>query len=271
MRVRAAPTRAIALLAPLAFVLFSTREARAYRPFDGTDADVAGVGEFELELGPVHYFGTRDAHYLIAPATVLNLGLVKNLELVVDFKNFVALDKVPNEDPVRLLDTDVFLKYLLREGTLQGKTGWGFAIEAGPLTPNINGQNSFGASLNTILSYEWPSTTVHFNNQIQYTRAQNIDLFSSVILEGSKSHALRPVAEFFFEHEFNLETKYSALFGGIWELSHEFQLDAGWRMASEAGEPVTEIRLGFTWTLPIWAPKETEPSAGKTARLFRWR
>ncbi len=27
--------------------------ALAYRPFDSTDADVAGPGEFELELGPV--------------------------------------------------------------------------------------------------------------------------------------------------------------------------------------------------------------------------
>jgi hypothetical protein len=30
-------------------------DAHAYRPFDGTDAAVAGPKEFELEFGPVHY------------------------------------------------------------------------------------------------------------------------------------------------------------------------------------------------------------------------
>jgi hypothetical protein len=50
--------------------------AWAYRPFDGTDADVAGLGDFELELGPVHWYSQNGSHYVIAPATVLNLALL---------------------------------------------------------------------------------------------------------------------------------------------------------------------------------------------------
>ncbi len=34
----------------------SATNSWAYRPFDGTDADVARVGEFELELGPVNWY-----------------------------------------------------------------------------------------------------------------------------------------------------------------------------------------------------------------------
>ena len=54
--------------------LANAPQAHAYRPFDGTDADVAELGTFELELGPVHWYSQGEAHYLIAPATVLNLG-----------------------------------------------------------------------------------------------------------------------------------------------------------------------------------------------------
>lgn len=45
-----------------ALVVFLSRAAFAYRPFDGTDADVAKEGEFELELGPVHYFRQNRDH-----------------------------------------------------------------------------------------------------------------------------------------------------------------------------------------------------------------
>jgi hypothetical protein len=95
--------------------------ALAYRPFDGTDADVAETGNFELELGPVHWYSQSDRHYLIAPATVLNLGLLPRWELVVDFQNFVGLDAPPGQPRDQLLDTDVFTKVVLLPGVLQGK------------------------------------------------------------------------------------------------------------------------------------------------------
>ncbi len=36
-------------------IVFASNDARAYRPFDGTDADVAAKGELELEIGPLGY------------------------------------------------------------------------------------------------------------------------------------------------------------------------------------------------------------------------
>src|SRR5207253_9394160 len=83
--------------------------AFAYRPFDGTDGDVANVGEFELEVGPAHFLSAPDGRYVVAPATVLNLGVAPGFELVVDFKDFVGLHNVVGQPPVRLLDTDVIL------------------------------------------------------------------------------------------------------------------------------------------------------------------
>src|SRR5207253_11066430 len=78
-------------LATLAAGIALATPAFAYRPFDGTDADVADVGQFELEMGPAHYLSSPEGRYLVAPATVLNLGVAPGFELVVDFKDFLGL------------------------------------------------------------------------------------------------------------------------------------------------------------------------------------
>src|SRR6188768_1284789 len=65
---------ALLLVSPLAW-LVEQRAAHAYRPFDGTDGDVADTGEFELELGPLHYAQEGDEKFFLTP-TVLNLGIV---------------------------------------------------------------------------------------------------------------------------------------------------------------------------------------------------
>src|SRR5579859_364445 len=103
MSTRSAP---IAIAVALVLTTVSARRAYAYRPFDGTDADVAGLGEFELELGPVHWYSQAGNHYLIAPATVLNLGIFRGVELVVDFQNYVGLDEAPGHSRDELRDTD---------------------------------------------------------------------------------------------------------------------------------------------------------------------
>jgi len=46
-----------------------------HRPFDGTDAAVAAPGELEVELQPAGVQHEQGAKTLIAPWTVLNIGL----------------------------------------------------------------------------------------------------------------------------------------------------------------------------------------------------
>jgi hypothetical protein len=253
------------------------RDARAYRPFDGTDADVAPLGEFELELGPAHYYATERTSYVIAPATVLNLGILPRVELVVDFKNFVAIHPIPDEERVRLLDTDVFLKWNYRPGILQGKSGLSMAVEAGPLTPNIHGEDGFGASALFIESYRWPATTIHVNTQLQYTREHDIDLFQSVIVEGPSESPVRPIAEVFVDHAFGQSvffernnapsTAYSALVGAIWEARDGLAFDMAIREAYENDMRATEVRLGFTWAIELWGGGHDETQG----RNRRWR
>jgi hypothetical protein len=127
---------------------FVPSRAEAYRPFDGTDADVAEAGVFELELGPVQYLRLGRRNYLIAPDLVLNLGIFEGTELVVDADEFVALGPVDSDvSRVSLLGDDVLVKHVFRDGTLQRKTGVSVAAEGGLLTPEVNGSAGFGASL----------------------------------------------------------------------------------------------------------------------------
>src|SRR5207253_9284581 len=56
----------------------------AYRPFDGTDAAVAGRGELEIELGPAGLLRIGPDRFLVAPALIVNLGFADRWELVLE-------------------------------------------------------------------------------------------------------------------------------------------------------------------------------------------
>lgn len=250
--------------------LTNAPQAHAYRPFDGTDADVAELGTFELELGPVHWYSQGESHYLIAPATVLNLGYAPGWELVVDFQNFVGLERVPGVAQDQLLDTDVFTKVVVLPGSLQhvGR-GPSVAMELGPLLPNIDGEKGFGVSSNLIVSERWAGVTVHLNNWFQLTRGDlRADWFEGVIIEGDPEKRVRPISEWFVEHEFIAGiTTFSGLVGGIWRAREGLDLDVGLREASIGGERVSEVRLGFTWTLGVWSPATAVLAGGRPTAM----
>jgi hypothetical protein len=233
-------------------------DARAYRPFDGTDADVAELGDFELELGPVHWYSQGDVHDLIAPATVLNLGFLPRWELVVDFQNFVALDRLHGQPGDQLLDTDVLTKVVLVPGVLQDRGRWpSVALEFGPLLPSVDGQEAFGASADLIVSERWPGFVMHVNSWLELTRgALHPDWFEGAILEGPSREHVRPVGELFVEREFVAGVStWSALAGAIWNARDGLDFDLGLREARVGGERATEVRLGLTWALGVWQPR----------------
>jgi hypothetical protein len=250
------PKRSLAT-AILVLASVTTSPALAYRPFDGTDADVAAYGNFELELGPVHYYAEGADRYLIAPATVLNLGFAPGWEAVVDFQNYVGLQAVPGQAPDRLLDTDFLVKTVLLRGSLQDAGPWpSVAVEFGPLLPNVDGEKGFGASCDVIVSERWKPLTFHLNSWVELTRGDlRPDWFEGVILEGPSEAPLRAVSEVFLEHDWSDGvTTRSVLVGGIWRAAEGLDLDAGLREARIGDEWATEVRLGLTWTVGVWRP-----------------
>jgi hypothetical protein len=263
--------RRVFFSAPVALAVIAVApSAAAYRPFDGTDADVAALGDFELELGPVHWYSQGDSHYLLAPATVLNLGFLPRWELVIDFQNYVGIDQPPGEARDRLLDTDVLVKTVLLEGSLQGKgPGPSVAAEFGPLLPNVNGEEDFGASLDVITTQHWQSLTIHLNSWVELSRGDlRPDWFEGAIVEGDMDAPVRPVSEWYVSYDFgSMQTTVSGLVGGIWKARDGLDLDVGLREASVAGERSTEVRLGLTWTIGVWTPAADK---AREARGHRW-
>jgi hypothetical protein len=228
------------------------RTASAYRPFDGTDADVAENGQFELELGPAHYYRAGSEVFLIAPAAVLNFGILPRFELVFDVKDFVAQRHAGPGSRAALLGTDALLKWLVREGALQGKPGPSVALEGGVLTPELGGVSGYGAEFSTIFSQRWPALALHFNEQVGLSREHEFDLFSGLIAEGPQAWPVRPVGELFVERTGGGPLTRSLLFGLIWPAAPNLGLDSGLRVARENAQRVLEVRFGFTWALELF-------------------
>ena len=222
--------------------------AFAYRPFDGTDAAVTDPGQVEVELQPAGRLQEGSQSFLVAPGLVVNFGLTKGWEAVFEGR---LLTPLSSSEPPNLTDAGTFLKYVVRPGVLQDKSGPSIATEFGVLYPETAGDSHFGASWAGIVSQRWDWGTVHFNVQTQLSREQRADLFVSVIVEGPHTWKVRPVAEVFYEDDVGSAQTYSALVGLIWQVREDLSFDVAVREASVNGRAVNELRAGLTFAFPL--------------------
>jgi hypothetical protein len=242
------------LIAALVVGLVWPLPALAYRPFNGTDAAVAGKGELELELGPLGFVKEGANETLVAPSAILNWGFADRLELVLEGRNVVQLGNETSEPRARIEDIALSLKSVLREGSLQEKTGVSVATELSALLPATHGESGTGAELAVIASQRWPDLTVHLNGAAAWTRAHRLGLFGGAIFEVHDTWAVRPVAEVFAEGEHDQPTVVSGLVGAIWRVRENLSFDTGLRVARGGGVTTTEVRAGLTWGLNLGFP-----------------
>ena len=250
--------RAAALLVMVAL------PARAYRPFNSTDAAVADVGKVEIELGPLGFIEEGPDRFVVAPSVILNWGVAQDWEVVLEGRHFVRLGSGDAQAPRLRVDDNAFsLKKVLREGVLQEKTGPSVAAEASVLLPAIHGDDGVGAEATLIASERWEAATVHLNGAVAWTRAHAPGAFAGLIVEGHDAWTLRPVAEVLVEGERDVPVSVSGLVGAIWRLSEELSIDGGLRLARSGGANTTEIRAGLTWSFGVGFPR------GDAARRYR--
>jgi hypothetical protein len=239
---------AVALLVCVAMITLCA-PALAFRPFDGTDAAVAELGELEIELQPAGIMRQGSDTTLIAPATVVNVGLPDRWEAVFQGQGQFPLSG--SDQPAALTGAGAFLKHILRLGSLQKESGPSIATEFGALLPGINADAGFGASVAGVVSQRWEWGAVHFNSQTTLTRDHHADQFVSTIFEGPSQWKVRPVAEIFYEEEFGQSHTISGLIGAIWQVRDDLAFDIGFRHAVTNGQPVNEIRAGLTFGFPL--------------------
>ena len=234
-------------------LLLSPLDAWGYRPFVSTDAAVADPGEMEIELGYFNLERTKGNNTFGIPSLVLNYGVLKNWEIVGEFK----LEESGHD--VNILDPGLLLKGVLREGALQGKDRLGIAIEAGPLLPStVRGERRVGFEGIGILTGRLSRFTYHLNvgGGVQRTDAKPFAIWGAI-------GELPVVPDFRFVAEVNGESvrgeraNNSALIGFIWKpTSANVYLDAGVRRGITNAAPEWQFTLGLTFGFPL-------PSFGK--------
>jgi len=266
---------AVALLTCFAVTQLSA-PAWAFRPFDGTDAEVAEPGEVEIELQPAGILQEGSDKTLVAPVTVINFGLPDGWEAVLSGQGEFPIstsgqpgaltDAVEGEgefpistsgQPGALTDAGVSLKHVLRPGSLQNESGPSIATEVELLLPGIHADKGFGVSVDGIVSQRFEWGTIHFNAESALTREHHADLFVSMILEGPSTWTVRPVAEIFYEEEFGQKDfrslTVSGLIGAIWQVRDDLAFDIGFRHGYDLTnrQPINEIRAGVTFGFPL--------------------
>jgi hypothetical protein len=222
--------------------------ALALRPYDGTDADVVESQKYELELGPWGRIREGSKRIRVAPALVLNYGLKEDRELVIEGQREEALDRGPGEPRSSIVDNGIFVKEVLRKGSMQEASGPSLAAEYGVLLPSVHGEKGAGFSVAGIASRRSEAASVHLNAAFAWTREHEADLFLGAILEGPYSWPVRPVAEVFTEQASRSPGIASALVGAIWRVEEGLSFDIGMRRAHSGHEILSELRLGMTWT-----------------------
>ena len=236
------------LLCTVAVITWS-QPALAYRPFDSTDPAVADPGELEIEFSPVSFRHDDGGDTWIAPQLKINYGIAPHWELVIEGQGehpqFEGLPSV-------MVDNAVFLKHVVREGTLQERTGASIAIESGALLPGINDEHGLGAEVAGIIGSQFSWGAIYFTAAAALTREQTGEIFLGAIIEGPLDWNVRPVAEFVYEREFGHAEVFAALAGLIWEAREGLAFDLAVRQASVDGAPETEIRAGLTFAFSLF-------------------
>lgn len=243
------------LASALALAVLWPCSALAYRPFNGTDAAVAAKGEMELELGPLGFEKEGSSKTLVAPAAVLNWGFADRFELVLEGRHLIQLEDQGSEPRSRIEDAALSLKSVLREGSLQERSGVSVATELSALLPSIDGGGGAGGELALIVSQRWPDLTVHVNGAASWTRAHRLGLFGGAIFEVHDAWTVRPVAEVFVESERDQATVVSGLVGAIWRVRDGLSFDTGLRLGRAGGVTTTEVRAGLTWGFNVGFPR----------------
>jgi hypothetical protein len=237
--------RGVAGLAAAAVLACWSGAARAYRPFDGTDAAVADTGDVEIELGPVEHLREGAEHMLFAPDVRVNYGFASGWEA--SLEGDVAHGLTAGIPGTSLIESEALLKSVLHEGSLQEKPGPSIATEFGVLLPGINDEHGTGAILTGIASQRWDWGTLHLNAQIALTREQHADYFLDTIIEGPHDWPVRPVSEIFYESDVSLFRTGSALIGAIWQVRDNIAVDFAVRGARVNEHTTGEIRAGVTF------------------------
>lgn len=200
----------------------------AYRPFIFTDAAVAAMKEWEIEVGLFSMIHDRGINEIFVPSLRFNYGILKNWELVGEFD--LQVYKEGKDRNRELTDPAFFLKGVLREGILQDKEGISFVVELGVLLPStVEGERKTGLEGIVVITSKLSDLVFHINLGGEFDR----ESFAphglwGIILEYPFEKRFRLVGELNGSFQNNEPSEYSGLIGLIYDAGG-FDIDFGIR------------------------------------------
>jgi len=243
--------RRCAVLLPVVGVMVVLRAAPAvaYRPFISTDAAVAERRELEIELGYLGLDRTSRGTVYTVPNLVLNYGVVDDVELVGQF----LLQEQAGED-LQVVEPELSLKTVLKDGVLQEQPGVSVAVETSLLLPStLEGEGRVGFEAVGIVSGRLSRLTSHLNlGGGVDRRASNPLVLWGLISALPIDPQLRLVNEINGESAEGAAAKNSGLLGAIWQpFESDVAFDVGVRKGFSRAVPDWGITVGLTFA---WAP-----------------
>jgi len=234
-------------------LLMSSLPARAYRPFEGTDAGVADEERLEVEFGPLGYSRFGEERLLIAPQLEFTYGAGSGYEFGVGARRLTQMSPDPDEVKPTIDDIEINAARLLKAGTLQGKRGLSILVEGALLIPG-NTRQKLGEGLLLASSQSWQDVALHLSGGLSRTPDAGSARFASLIAEGPDRWDLRPVAEASLEGTTDETTLQSLLMGFIWQIKTDLAMDFAFRMGY-SDERLAEFRSGITWNRHASGPR----------------
>ncbi|MGJ7914819.1 hypothetical protein ACI48D_04980 [Massilia sp. LXY-6] len=224
-------------------------QAKALRPFDGTDAAVTDKGKLEFELGYLGLLRDGETKYLSVPALVMNAGLSSGSELVLEGRLRTRVGGISGASGSALEDAAISLKHVYREGILQGEKGLSIASECGLLVPTQAGERA-GMVCAGIVSQRLSKATIHVNATLARSRERQWERLFGLIVEGPRYGRLEPVFEGLVGATSGGVRMHSLLVGVITSMADNLTFDVGLRTGRDGVARVAELRAGLTWSPP---------------------
>lgn len=231
----------------ISFILSAT-SAFAYRPFISTDAAVAAVKEWEIELGLFNMSRDKGNDGVFVPSLRLNYGILKNWEIVGEFD--LQVYKEGKARNTEVTDPALFLKGVLREGILQNQEGSSFVVELGVLLPStVEGERKAGLEGIVVFSGKMSNLAYHLNLGGEFDREE----FAAhgiwgIILEYPFEGKFRLVGEINGSFARHGNSESSGLIGLIWEtegLGFDLGIRKGFSTSSADWALTTGITISF--------------------------
>jgi hypothetical protein len=235
------------LICMLVLSFFLPRLSWAYRPFESTEAEIEEKRQTELEWGFFRYENEGTTDRVISPDFQLDYGIADQWELTGQGRLQIYDEEGRN---LEILEPEIFVKRLIREGSMQDKTGPSLAAEFGPQLPSTKeNERSFGLHALGISSYEFAGIMNHLNLGLEQDREDfKSNFIWGTILEYPSKGKYRLVSEFNGRAIYSHAPENSALIGAILDLE-KAKWDIGARKGLSESSPDWELTAGVTLKL----------------------